>query len=175
MTLAGPPNSIAVLPIRADGIGPHSPGHDDARKVGPTQVGPCEIGIVQLGVGGNWLTYTAQVNSAAPYGVGLRGAIVSVDGQEYTGTLALVTTGTLILQGYGQTLHTITIQPYDGMQLAIAPDPLTTVPWGPVASPPSQGGARGGSLDDGRALRPPRRRQSQYPAVRDEAKPPYLA
>jgi hypothetical protein len=36
MTLAGPPNSIAVLPIRADGIGPHSPGHDDARKVGPT-------------------------------------------------------------------------------------------------------------------------------------------
>ncbi len=57
-----------------------------------------------LGVGGNWLTYTAQISSETLYGVGLQGAIVSVDGQEYTGTLVLVTTDTLALQGQGHTL-----------------------------------------------------------------------
>jgi hypothetical protein len=57
-----------------------------------------------LGVGGTWQTYTAQVQSATTYGVGLQGAIVSVDGQQYSGALTLVTSDPVTLQGYGRTL-----------------------------------------------------------------------
>ncbi|MCP3957175.1 MAG: hypothetical protein GY719_04925, partial [bacterium] len=57
-----------------------------------------------LGVGGHWLTHTAQIQSAAPYGVGLQGAVVTVNGQTFTGDLILVTTDTVSLAGYGRTL-----------------------------------------------------------------------
>jgi hypothetical protein len=55
-----------------------------------------------LGVGGNWLTYTAHLQSNGQYGIGLRDAIVIVNGQEYTGTLVLVTTDPVTFSGSGQ-------------------------------------------------------------------------
>jgi hypothetical protein len=41
--------------------------------------------------------------------------------------------------------HMVTTTDYQGMDMAVAPDPLITVPWGP-ATPPSVGGAGGGGL-----------------------------
>jgi PKD repeat protein/uncharacterized membrane protein len=57
-----------------------------------------------LGVGGNWSTYTAHMQSTGQYGIGLRDAIVTVNGQEYTGTLVLVTSDPVTLTGSGHTL-----------------------------------------------------------------------
>ena len=42
-------------------------------------------------------------------------------------------------------VHTVTLQPYNGMQWTVAPDPLTTVPWGPALALPPSGGAGGGT------------------------------
>ncbi len=57
-----------------------------------------------LGVGGNWVTYTAQMHSGGAYGIGVQGAVVTVNGQEYTGTLVLVTSEPASLVGMGHTL-----------------------------------------------------------------------
>ena len=42
-------------------------------------------------------------------------------------------------------VHTVTLQHYNGMQWTVAPDPLTTVPWGPALALPPSGGAGGGT------------------------------
>lgn len=57
-----------------------------------------------LGVGGVWNDYTAVIQANSPYGIGLQGADVIVNGQIYSGDLVLVITGTTTLQGRGQTL-----------------------------------------------------------------------
>lgn len=57
-----------------------------------------------LGVGGAWNDYTAVIHANSPYGIGLQGADVIVNGQIYSGNLVLVVTGTTTLQGQGQTL-----------------------------------------------------------------------
>ncbi len=58
-----------------------------------------------LGVGSNWQAYTAEIQSNLPYGVGLQGANVVIDGQILDGEgMVLVITGTATLQGQGQTL-----------------------------------------------------------------------
>ncbi len=49
------------------------------------------------------------------------------------------------------TVHTVTILPHDGMQLAVAPDPLTTVPWPTSYSPPAWGELEGGAQIPGAA------------------------
>ncbi|MBN1890186.1 MAG: VCBS repeat-containing protein, partial [Thermoflexales bacterium] len=59
-----------------------------------------------LGAAGTWRTYTAQMQSDdnSVYGIGLRDAVVTVDGQDYTGTLVLVTQDPTTLRGLGHTL-----------------------------------------------------------------------
>ncbi|MDY7075405.1 MAG: transglutaminase domain-containing protein [Chloroflexota bacterium] len=57
-----------------------------------------------LGVGSNWLTYTAQLTSTQPYTLTLYDAIVTVDDTDvYTGDFTLVVTGTTTLEGSGHT------------------------------------------------------------------------
>jgi hypothetical protein len=60
-----------------------------------------------LGIGGTWQTYTAQVQSHDLYGIGLEGAAVTVNGQEYMGQLVLFTSDPVTLQGRG---HTFSVQ-----------------------------------------------------------------
>ncbi|MCP4425404.1 MAG: hypothetical protein GY803_12995, partial [Chloroflexi bacterium] len=58
-----------------------------------------------LGVGNNWSDYTSEIHSNNPYGIGLQGADVIIDGQILDGEdMVLVITGTATLQGQGQTL-----------------------------------------------------------------------
>jgi hypothetical protein len=57
-----------------------------------------------LGLGGQWITYTAHIASASPYGLGLQNAIVTVDGQEYRGDLVLVTSREITFSGTGRTI-----------------------------------------------------------------------
>ncbi len=76
-----------------------------------------------LGVGGHWVTYTAQMHSGGAYGIGVQGAVVTVNGQEYTGTLVLVTSEPASLAGFGHTLapnfaNRVTIQAQDVKLLA---------------------------------------------------------
>ncbi|MBN2005216.1 MAG: hypothetical protein JXA21_17795 [Anaerolineae bacterium] len=49
------------------------------------------------------------------------------------------------------TVHTVTILPHDGMQLSVAPDPATTVPWPTSYSPPAWGELEGGAQIPGAA------------------------
>ncbi len=57
-----------------------------------------------LGAGGDWTSYTAQIESGQTFGVGLQNAIVTVNGQTYTGALTLVTLSPVTLSGSGHTL-----------------------------------------------------------------------
>ncbi|MCP4536503.1 MAG: hypothetical protein GY832_05095, partial [Chloroflexi bacterium] len=60
--------------------------------------------VLGLGVGNDWLTYTATLTSTQPYTLTLQDAIVTVnDTDTYTGNFTLVVTGTTTLEGSGHT------------------------------------------------------------------------
>ncbi|MGC8959621.1 MAG: hypothetical protein ACP5OO_07515, partial [Chloroflexia bacterium] len=60
--------------------------------------------LAGLGVGGDWITYTAQLSAAEAYTLTLFDAIVTLNGgSTYTGDFFLVVTGTASIMGSGHT------------------------------------------------------------------------